>query len=47
MPWHHPKNAAIVYKGLAQADWAVTVLMVLQLEQNGSSDRHSARSPGV
>lgn len=41
------KNAAMMSKGLAQTDWAMAVFMVLQLEQNSSSDRNSASSPGI
>lgn len=41
------KDAAMMYRGFALTDWAMATLMVLKLEQKGSSNRNSARSPGV
>lgn len=39
--------SCMMHKGLARTDWAVAEFMVLQLKQNGSSDRNSTSGPGV
>lgn len=41
------KDAAMMYKGLAQTDWAMAVFMVLQLELSSSSDGNTASTLGV